>query len=137
MWPSELIGFLYAMSCTEDGRKALRNVDETGIPHMRLRAVIAELKGGNGTASLRELVRLAAQEMGVAFDPQKATFDNVAAHVEKITAREKKEGPLRAEVRSLVSELYECTRNPGISWPCGRIEHLVKRVQEMQETLAK
>lgn len=135
MWPAELIGFLHAMVCTKEGREALKNVDETGVPHRGLRALLAEAKTAQGNGSLRDQVRLYLQNLGVKFDPVKPVFENVAAHAEGAASAEKRKGPLQAEVRLLVTELYDCTRVPAIGWPSDRIKNLVRRIVETQETL--
>jgi hypothetical protein len=135
MWPAEMVGFLYAMACTKEGRDALAKVDETGIPHGGLRALVAEARTGNGTGSLRDLVRLHLQDLGVKFDASKAVFDNVGQHVENLTDRQKRRGPLCSHAKSLVAELYDHTRGPTTVWSSDRIKHLVRCVTETMETL--
>lgn len=135
MWPAELIGFLHAMACTKEGREALVAVDETGVPHRGLRGLLAESKTGGGNGSLRDIIRLYLTNLGVKFDPKKSVFENVSAHATQASAAEKRRGPLMAEVRSLATELYECTRTPTIGWPSERIGHLVRCIQEVQEML--
>lgn len=135
MWPSELIGFLYAMACTEDGRKALRGVDEAGIPHRGLRGIIHELKTGNGTASLSEMLRQYLGSMNVPVDSKIGVLASVGQYAERAAAAERRKGPLMSQARSLVSELYDCMRAPTISWPSERINNLVKCLGETMETM--
>jgi len=138
MWSDQYIGFLMGLLCHQQGRDALAKVDPTGVPHRGLRTALAESAGGNGSVpdSLRDTVRLFLRENGVEVDPRKSTLDAAAEHAATLAAREKRNGPLRSQAKSLISELYEATRYlPG--WPSERVAYLVRSLSELQETIAK
>jgi hypothetical protein len=133
-WPPELIGFVMGMCCSKEGRDALAKADELGVPHRGLRAVVREAHTGNGTLAIREHLRLYLQALNVTVDPRKGVQESVGDHVAALCDKGRRTGPLRAEVRNLVAELYDATRHT-VAWPCDRVDNLVRKLQEAKETL--